>query len=144
LTAATWKTAAFIVFAWKFHEGCGRERLGKEFVAVDISRKLCLTAAWLCANSRKELAAAFRRVNAATTFDVQRAHKWLQGRASPRGRGVYEDWARLVGLDESADWIAECSAETFLERLCGIHGVAPKPLRRRADAFAGASGDLRR
>jgi hypothetical protein len=134
------KTAAFIVFAWRFHEGCDRERFWEEFVAVDISRKLCLTAAWLRADSRKELAAAFRRVNAATPFDLQRAHKWLQGRALPRGRQMYEDWALLVGLGEGADWIAECPAETFLERLRVIHGVDPEALRRRAEAFAGTSG----
>ncbi|MGD9508975.1 MAG: hypothetical protein AB7O95_27545 [Geminicoccaceae bacterium] len=111
---------------------------------VEISRKLCLTAAWLGADSRKEFAAAFRRVNPTTPFDVQRAHKWLQGRALPRGRQLYEDWAELVGLGEGADWIAECRSEVFLARLCLIHGTEPETLRRRADAFGGASGSPRR
>ena len=38
--------------------------------------------------SRKDLAGAFRRVNPATSFDLDRAHKWLQGRAQPRDPAV--------------------------------------------------------
>jgi hypothetical protein len=106
---------------------------------VDISRKLCLTAAWLRVDSRKELAAAFRRINSATGFDLQRAHKWLQGRAHPRGGQIYEDWAALLQLGESPEWLAECSAEAFLERLCARHGGDPARLRSRADSFAGVS-----
>jgi hypothetical protein len=88
-------------------------------------------------DSRKELAAAFRRINPASPFDVQRAHKWLQGRSLPRGTQIYEDWAKLVELGEPAEWIADCAAEHFLGRLCARHGLAPDPLRRRADAFGG-------
>lgn len=108
-------------------------------MAVEISRKLCLTAAWLRVDTRKELAAAFRSINSATTFDAQRAHKWLQGRSLPRGSQIYEDWARLVALGEPAEWIADCPAEQFLERLSTHHGVAPEALRRRADAYGGSS-----
>ena len=111
---------------------------GEMSVATDIDRKLCTTAAWLGVATRKELAAAFRRINPATPFDVQRAHKWLQGRATPRGWQIYEDWAKLVALDEPAEWIADCSAKSFFERLCARHGVDPDQLRRRADAFGSA------
>lgn len=107
-------------------------------MAVEIRRKLCLTAAWLRVDSRKELAAAFHGVNPHSVFDVQRAHKWVQGRAQPRGSQIYADWARLLGLDESAEWIAECTAEAFLERLCARHGGDPVRLRLRADEFGGA------
>jgi hypothetical protein len=57
-------------------------------VATDIGRKLCLTAALVGAVTRKDLAAAFRRVDPATPFDLERAHKWLQGRSRPRERRV--------------------------------------------------------
>jgi hypothetical protein len=108
-------------------------------VATDIARKLCLTAALVGAVTRKDLAAAFRRVDPATPFDLERAHKWLQGRARPRERRVYEDWARLVDLGEPAEWVAECAAEAFLDRLCARHGLARETLLRRAEAFGGAA-----
>lgn len=105
---------------------------------TDIDRKLCLTAAWLGVATRKELAAAFRRINPETSFDVQRAHKWLQGRAAPRGWQLYEDWAKLVALEQPAEWLADCSAESFLKCLGARHGVGLDWLRRRADTFGGA------
>ena len=68
-------------------------------MARDIDRKLRLTAVLLGTVARKDLAAAFRRVNANTSFDIGRADKWLQGRAQPRERQVYEDWAKVLELD---------------------------------------------
>jgi hypothetical protein len=83
-----------------------------------IDRKLRLTAAVLGTVTRKDLAAAFRRINPKTPFDVERAHKWLQGRARPRERQVYDDWAKLLDLGRSGQWIAECEADAFLDALC--------------------------
>ena len=108
-------------------------------MGVEIDRKLCLTAALVGAASRKDLAAAFRRVNPATPFDLERAHKGLQGRAVPRDHRVYEDWARLVDLGEPADWIAACRADAFLARLCARHGLARETLLSRAARFGGAA-----
>lgn len=109
-------------------------------MAADIARKLCLTAALVGAVTRKDLAGAFRRVNPATPFEVERAHKWLQGRAHPRQRRVYEDWALLVDLGEPAEWVAECGAEAFLDRVCARHALARETLLRRAEAFGGGAG----
>ena len=67
-------------------------------MARDIDRKLRLTAAVLGTITRKDLAAQFRLINPATTFDVERAQKWLQGRARPRERQVYEDWASALPM----------------------------------------------
>jgi hypothetical protein len=53
-------------------------------VAREIDRKLRVTAAVLGTITIKDLGAAFRRINPATPFDTDRAHKWMQGRASPR------------------------------------------------------------
>jgi hypothetical protein len=106
-------------------------------VARDIDRKLRLTAALLGAITCKDLAAAFRRVNPATSFDVERAHKWLQGRARPRELQVYEDWAKLLDLGHPGEWIAECDVDMFLNEICAQRQLAPETLLHRAKAFGG-------
>ena len=109
-------------------------------MAREIDRKLRLTAALLGAVTHKDLAAAFRRVNPATPFDVERARKWLQGRARPRQLQVYEDWARLLDLDCSGGWVAECDAEAFLDAICARHGADRDGLLRRAGATVRSAG----
>ena len=99
----------------------------------DIDRKLRLTAALLGVPARKDLAAAFRRVNPNTTFDVTRADKWLHGRAKPRDPKVYDDWSKLLGLDRPGHWIASCDYEYFLAEVAALHGRDPKELRQRLD-----------
>jgi hypothetical protein len=85
-------------------------------VAQDIDRKLRVTAAFLGAVTAKDLAAAFRRANPVTSFDVERAHKWIQGRARPRESRLYEDWAKVVDLDRPGAWIADCISTTSGQR----------------------------
>jgi hypothetical protein len=108
-------------------------------VARDIDRKLRLTAAFLGAVARKDLAAAFRRVNANTSFELGRADKWRQGRAQPRELQVYEDWAKVLELDRPAQWIADCDAEAFLDEICARHGRDRNALLRALDASANRS-----
>ena len=52
-------------------------------MAQHIAQKLRLTSALLGTVSRKDLAAAFRRVNPKTAFGLGRADKWLQGPPVP-------------------------------------------------------------
>ena len=99
-------------------------------MAKDIDRKLRVTAALLGTVTIKDLGAAFRRINPATPFDVERAHKWMQGRARPRELQVYEDWAKLLDLGQSGAWIAECDAETFLDVVCARHDYDREALKR--------------
>ena len=106
----------------------------------DIDRKLRLTAAVLGAVTRKDLAKAFRRINSATPFDVERASKWMQGRARPREQQLYEDWAKLLDLGRPAQWIAECDSEAFLEAICIRHGRDPATLRHEAAGSAALAG----
>ncbi len=98
-----------------------------------IDRKLQLTAAFLGTATRKDLAAAFRRVNPATSFEVERANKWLQGRSRPRERAIYDDWAKLLDIDKSGQWIAACATDDFIEAICARHDLDPAVLCSRAD-----------
>ena len=108
-------------------------------IGREIGRKLRLTAAALGTVTRKDLAAAFRRINPATSFDVDRADKWLQGRARPRELQVYEDWAKLLDLGRSGQWIAECDTEAFLDALCTRHRHDRNELQRRATSSTSSS-----
>jgi len=99
-------------------------------LAQDIDRKLRLTVAFLGAVTRKDLAAAFRRVNPNTSFEIGRADKWLQGRAQPRGLQIYEDWSKVLELDRSGQWIADCDAKAFLDAICTRHGRDREALLR--------------
>ena len=106
--------------------------------AVDIDRKLCLTAALVGAQApRKELAAAFRLVNPHTPFDVERANKWLQGRARPRERQLYDDWAAVLDVGQPGAWIADCDVASFGDVICRERNEERDPLLRRAQAFGG-------
>ncbi len=106
---------------------------------IDIDRKLALTAAALGVRTRKELAAAFRKANPRTGFDVERANKWLQARARPREQSIYEDWAAVLAVGRPGAWIGECGLAEFLAVLAEATGEAPETLERRAAAFAGPS-----
>jgi len=97
-----------------------------------IAEKLRLTSALLGTVSRKDLAAAFRRANPETGFDLGRADKWLQGRSRPRQLSVYDDWSKVLDLGMPGAWVAECDLPTFIGAICARHGVERKELERRA------------
>ncbi|MGO1078073.1 hypothetical protein [Inquilinus sp. CA228] len=103
-------------------------------MARDIDRKLRVTAALVGAVTLKDLAAAFRRVNPATSFDIDRAHKWIQGRARPRESRLYEDWAKVVDLDRPGAWIADCELDDFIEVICARHSCDRDMLERRLES----------
>ena len=101
----------------------------------DFAMKLRLAAMVLGCTTRKDLAAAFRRVNPDTTFDVERADKWLSGKASPRTADVYRDWGRLLALDQPHEWMVACSADELVAVLAAHNGVAPELLLEGAQDF---------
>ena len=90
-------------------------------MAQHVDQKLRATASLLGAVTRKDLAAAFRRVNPATSFDVERAHKWMQGRAQPREAQLYEDWAVLLDVGRTGEWVANCDFQSFVETVAARH-----------------------
>ncbi|MDX8448057.1 hypothetical protein [Mesorhizobium captivum] len=101
-------------------------------MAQHIAQKLRLTSALLGTVTRKDLAAAFRAVNPKTAFDLGRADKWLQGRARPRQMSVYDDWARLLELEQAGAWIAESDLASFTAAIAARHGIDSAELERRA------------
>jgi hypothetical protein len=113
-------------------------------VARDIDRKLRVTAAVLGTVTIKDLGAAFRRINPATPFDTDRAHKWMQGRASPRQLQLYEDWAQLLDLDQPGGWIAESDAEDFLDAVCVRHNRNRETLKRHIEGSNGLAAQPER
>jgi hypothetical protein len=132
----------FSVFSWKIDTEIQESRMAVS--GREIDQKLRLTAAVLGAVTRKDLAAAFRRINPKTPFDVERAHKWLQGRARPRERQVYDDWAKLLGLGRSGQWIAECDIDAFIDALCTHHDCDCETLRSHLAPAAGGAATQER
>ncbi|MDX8433582.1 MULTISPECIES: hypothetical protein [Mesorhizobium] len=108
-------------------------------MAQHIAQKLRLTSALLGTVTRKELAAAFRAVNPKTAFDLGRADKWLQGRAQPREYAVYDDWAKLLRLEQPGAWIADSDLPQFAAAIASRHGIDRAELERRAAAQFEAS-----
>lgn len=113
-----------------FRGGCG--------VITDFAWKLRLTAGLLGCATRKDLAAAFRAANPRTSFDIERAHKWLQGRSLPRDSALYADWAKVLGTARPPAWLVSSAREAFLEELCVLADAEPAALLERAEAFGGA------
>jgi hypothetical protein len=119
----------FFVFSWKMSPGnsAGEGRLWREITTTV-----------------KDLAAAFRRINPATPFDIERAHKWMQGRARPRQLQLYEDWAKLLGLDQPGNWIAESAAESFLDAVCVRYDRDRETLKHYLETSSGLAAQLDR
>lgn len=101
-------------------------------MAHELPAKLLLTQELLGCNSRKELCARFREVNPRTEFDLERSHKWLQGRAKPRSARVYDDWARLLGTERPPAWLVACTVDAFVDEVCRVFAADPEDLKRRA------------
>jgi hypothetical protein len=106
----------------------------KSAILRDLAIKLRLTSAVPGCGGRKDLCARFRAANPATHFDLERSHKWLQGRAVPRSATVYEDWAKVIGTQKPGSWIAGCSVEAFLEELCVLFDADAGALKRLVEA----------
>jgi hypothetical protein len=101
----------------------------------DFALRLRLAAAVLGCKTRKELAAAFRRVNPHTSFGLDRADEWLGGKASPRTDDVYRDWSKLLAVDKPHEWLTSCAIDDPVDALAGQHGTTPDAILQRARGF---------
>jgi hypothetical protein len=102
----------------------------------DFDAKLRMTASVLGCTSRKELVARFHAANKASQCDLDRLHKWLQGRALPRSAEVLQDWAKVLGSKRGGDWLASCSLDDFARELATLFGRDAEHLLT-SQAFAG-------
>lgn len=107
---------------------------GGTSVAREIDQKLRVTMLLVGAVTCKDLAAVFRGVNPATSFDVDRAYKWLQGRARPRELRLYEDWAKVVDVGRPGVWVAECELDHFIQEICARHNYDRVTMQRRIES----------
>jgi len=94
-----------------------------------LAPKLRITAAALGCTTRKDLCARFHAVNPATGFDLDRSHKWMQGKAAPRSSRVYDDWALVLGTTRSGAWIASCTVDAFIDEVSRLFDADAATLR---------------
>lgn len=102
----------------------------------DFDAKLRMTATVLGCTSRKALVARFHQVNKATQCDLDRLHKWLQGRALPRSVEVLDDWASVVGSQRGGIWLASCALGEFAAEMATLFDREAEDLLA-TQAFAG-------
>ena len=91
---------------------------------AEFAAKLRLTAAVLGNATHKGLCARFRAVNPNTPCDIDRLHKWIQGRALPRSPQLYEDWAKVLGTHRPGTWLATCSMNEFRDEIALLFGAS--------------------
>lgn len=109
-------------------------------MAHELAAKLRMTAMVLGCATRKDLCARFRKVNPDTQFDLERANKWMQGRALPRNPQIYADWARVLGTERGPDWLARCPVDAFAAELVFLFNADPAALHQLADSSTAEAG----
>ena len=105
-----------------------------------LAPKLRITAAALGCTTRKDLCARFHAVNPATGFDLDRSHKWIQGKAAPRSSRVYDDWALVLGTTRSGAWIASCTVGAFIDEVSRLFDADAATLRDIGASLAPGAG----
>lgn len=91
----------------------------------DLGLKLRLTHLVTGCITQKALHARFRQVNPETGYDPERAYKWVQDRAAPRDRSVYDDLARVLDLPVGGEVVRTCSFDEFRRLVEARHGPVP-------------------
>lgn len=102
----------------------------------DFDAKLRMTALLLDCSSRKELVGRFHAANPKTECDLERMHKWLQGRSLPRAASIVEDWATVVGCARGGAWLAACALDEFAAEMARLFERDAQELLA-SEAFAG-------
>ena len=92
--------------------------------ARHLGSKLRLTSIALGCATTKELCRRFSAVNPDTQFTLQNSYKWLHGKARPRMSGIYDDWAAVLGVGLTPQFLASASFDDFAAAL-GRHFFMP-------------------
>jgi hypothetical protein len=108
-----------------------------------LASKLQLTAAALGCATGKELCGRFAAVNPATAFTLENAYKWMRGKAQPRMSSVYEDWAAVLGVGLTPQFVAAASFEAFAEALAPHFFLAEETVAALAAAAVEDDGAAR-
>lgn len=108
-----------------------------------LASKLQLTAAALGCATGKELCVRFAAVNPATAFTLENAYKWMRGKAQPRMSSVYEDWAAVLDVGLTSQFVAAASFEAFAEALAPHFFLADETVAALAAAAAEDDGAAR-
>ena len=98
---------------------------------TELARKLRLTAAALGCATRRELAARFVAVNAASQCNLARLELWMEGRSMPHSPKLYDDWVKVLGSSRPGSWLARCTFDDFLDEVAALSGVHAEDLRGR-------------
>lgn len=110
-------------------------------MAVAFAEKLQLTAKALGCATQKELCARFVALNPTTHFTLQNSYKWMKGRSLPRSGEVYRDWALLLDLDRSAQFLLDCPLDVFSDLLSARYGLTPAGIEMQlAEATRSGAG----
>lgn len=102
----------------------------------DFDAKLRMTALLLGCSSRKELVGRFHAANPKTECELERMHKWLQGRSLPRTASIVEDWAAVLACARGGVWLAACPLDEFAAEMATLFGREAEELMA-SEAFAG-------
>lgn len=101
-------------------------------MAVEFAEKLRLTAKALGCTTQKEFCARFIELNPTTHFTLQNSYKWMKGRSLPRSGEVYRDWAHLLDLDRSAQFLLDCPLDTFSGLLAARYGLTHEAIETQS------------
>lgn len=96
--------------------------------ARQLGSKLRLTSIALGCATTKELCRRFSAVNPDTQFTLQNSYKWLHGKARPRMSGIYDDWAAVLGVGLTPQFLASASFDEFAAALAAHFFVPAEAL----------------
>ncbi len=96
----------------------------RAFEAGPFARKLRVAVDETGCRSLAEFVARLRMAAPGTRVTLDRAYKWLQGRALPQNPAMYDDLALALGSDFDGAFVRESTVEAFVGKLRGRREAA--------------------
>ena len=104
------------------------------------SKKIQLIVERLECGTLAGLIARIQAVNPRSPVTLDRMYKWAQGRTLPRGYGVYDDLARVLGLPGEGAFVRTSP----LDASCFANSVSTATFEAMQSAVSASLPDLRR